>query len=272
MTTTTARGDRDRADLPGAGHDGLGRGTAGGFAGAVASEWTKLWSVRTPYLCLVAGLVMTGVFTFYYASIARINEYPVQPVGNAAASSAVLVQFAVVVLAMVTVASEYSTGSVRASLLWVPRRHLVQAAKALVAGAVAFVAGTACAVMGMAVAWGPFGGRASFEAGTAVGQVLAVGLYQALVAVLTVGVAFATASSRGRAVDPGDPAVGAAERAPRAWWPDSRGGQRRSAAWSGRPLHARRNRRPARARDGGPDRGGVGNWRSAGRSVRVAPP
>ncbi|MGA5198399.1 ABC transporter permease [Streptomyces exfoliatus] len=192
MTTTTARGDGDRADLSGAGQDGLGRGTAGGFAGAVASEWTKLWSVRTPYLCLVAGLAMTGVFTFYYASIARINEYPVQPVGNAAASSAVLVQFAVVVLAMVTVTSEYSTGSVRASLLWVPRRHLVQAAKALVAGAVAFIAGTVCAALGMAVAWGPFGGRASFEAGTAVGQVLAVGLYQALVAVLTVGVAFAT--------------------------------------------------------------------------------
>ncbi|MFF8607104.1 ABC transporter permease [Streptomyces sp. NPDC015346] len=173
-------------------NDDQGRGTRGGFAGAVASEWTKLWSVRASYLCLLAGLAVTGVFTFYYASIARLNDLPVQPAGNAAAASAVLTQFAVVVLATVAVTSEYSTGSVRASLLWVPRRHRVQAAKALVVAAVAFVAGTAYAVMGTAVAWGPFGGRASFDAGTTLGQVLAVGTYQALVAVLTVGVAFAT--------------------------------------------------------------------------------
>ncbi|MFD9030754.1 ABC transporter permease [Streptomyces sp. NPDC059567] len=152
----------------------------------------KLWSVRAPYLCLLAGLAITGVFTYYYASIARINGHPIQPVGNAAASSAVLAQFAVVVLATVAVTSEYATGSVRASLLWVPRRHLVQAAKALVAAVVAFVAGTVFAVVGTALAWVAFDGRASFEAGPSLRQVLAVGLYQALVAVLTVGMAFAT--------------------------------------------------------------------------------
>ncbi|MFJ5718689.1 ABC transporter permease [Streptomyces sp. NPDC093149] len=189
MTTPTApvgRTDRSRAvpDAP----DG---GAPGGFAGATASEWTKLWSVRAPWLCLLAGLAITGVFTYYYASIARINEHPVQPVGNAAASSAVLVQFAVVVLATVAVTSEYSTGSVRASLLSVPQRHRVQAAKALVAAMVAFVAGTTFAFVGTAVAWVAFDGRASFGAGPTLLQVLAVGLYQALVAVLTVGVAFA---------------------------------------------------------------------------------
>ncbi|MFE7485742.1 ABC transporter permease [Streptomyces sp. NPDC057552] len=163
----------------------------GGFAGAVACERTKLWSVRAPYLCLAAGLAATCVFTFYYASIARINEHPVQPVGNAAASSVILVQFAIVVLATVAVTSEYATGSVRASLLWVPRRHRVQAAKALVAAVVAFVAGVSFAVVGTAVAWAAFGGRASFEAGPALRQILAIGVYQALVAVLTTGVAFA---------------------------------------------------------------------------------
>lgn len=173
------------------------RGTPGGFAGAIACEWTKLWSVRASWLCLSAGLVITGVFTYYYASIARINGHPVQPVGNAAASSAVLVQFAVVILATVAVTSEYSTGSVRASLLWVPLRHRVQAAKALVAAVVAFVAGTTFAVLGTAVAWVAFDGRAGFEAGPTLRQVLAVGLYQALVAVLTVGVAFATRHSAG---------------------------------------------------------------------------
>lgn len=201
MTATTARGEGTEpgdggrgagADRSGAVPDTTGRGTPGGFTGALACEWTKLWSVRAPYLCLLAGLAMTGVFTFYYASIARINGHPVEPVGNAAASSVVLVQFAVVVLATVAVTSEYATGSVRASLLWVPRRHRVQAAKALVVGVVSFVAGIVYAGVGTVVAWGAFDGRASFEAGTTLGQLLAVGLYQALVAVLTVGVAFAT--------------------------------------------------------------------------------
>ncbi|MFF9017426.1 ABC transporter permease [Streptomyces sp. NPDC014870] len=196
MTTTTTSGGRTNP-----GHQAVsgpaGRGAPGGFAGAIASEWTKLWSVRAPYLCLLAGLAITGVFTYYYASISRINDDPIQPVGNAAASSAVLVQFAVVVLATVAVTSEYSTGSVRASLLWVPRRDRVQAAKALVAAVVAFVAGTVFAVMGTTVAWVAFDGRASFDAGQSLRQVLAVGLYQALVAVLTVGVAFATRHAAG---------------------------------------------------------------------------
>jgi hypothetical protein len=180
-------------DAPGSprGSGGSG-GSGGGLAGAVAAEWTKLWSVRAAGLCLLAGLAVTGVFTYYYASIARINEHPVQPVGNAAASSVVLVQFTVVVLATVMVTSEYGTGSVRSSLLAVPRRHRVHAAKALVAGGVVFVAGSGFAVVGTAVAWAGFGGRASFDAGQSIRQVLAIGLYEALVAVLSVGVAFAT--------------------------------------------------------------------------------
>ncbi|MGW4689853.1 ABC transporter permease [Streptomyces sp. NPDC004244] len=189
-TTGTGRNGR-RADAPQNADGTPGRRPAGGFAGELASEWTKLWSVRAPYLALLAGLVITGVFTFYYASIARINDLPVQPVGNAAAASAVVTQFAFVVMATVAVTSEYSTGTVRATLLWVPRRHRVQAAKALVVGAVAGVGGAAFAAAGTAVAWGAFQGRASFTAGTTLGQVLAIGVYQGLVAVLTVGVALA---------------------------------------------------------------------------------
>ncbi|MEL5953477.1 ABC transporter permease [Streptomyces sp. CLV115] len=190
MTVPTAP-DR-RTGPPRAVPDTPGRDTPGGFAGAVAAEWTKLWSVRGPYLCLLAGLAITGVFTYYYASIARINEHPVQPAVNAAASSAVLVQFTVVVLATVAVTSEYSTGSVRASLLSVPRRYRVQGAKALVVAVVAFVAGTTFAVVGTAVAWVGFDGRATFALGPSLLQVVAVGLYEALIAVLSVGVAFAT--------------------------------------------------------------------------------
>jgi hypothetical protein len=198
--STTTHGGPAGPEKTGTAADGSARPGSrayGGFAGAVAAEWIKLWSVRSAWLCLAAGLLVTGVFTFYYASIARINGHPVQPVANAAAASAVISQFAVVVLATVAVTSEYATGSVRSSLLAVPRRPRVQAAKALVTAAVAFLGGAVYGLVGTAVAWGPFEGRASFAAGTALAQILGLALYEALVAVLTVGVAFATRHAAG---------------------------------------------------------------------------
>ncbi|WP_189106630.1 ABC transporter permease [Streptomyces camponoticapitis] len=169
----------------------------GGLPGAVAAEWTKLWTVRAAYLCLVAGVALMGVFTFYYGSIARINGHPVQPVGNAPVAAAVLVQFAVGVLAMTSVTAEYATTSVRATLLWVPVRHRVQLAKALVTGAVAFLAGVLLGVLGTVVAWVSFEGRATFDGATVGGQVLLLGVYLGLVAVLTVGMSFALRAPAG---------------------------------------------------------------------------
>ncbi|MFF8833127.1 ABC transporter permease [Streptomyces sp. NPDC015131] len=165
--------------------------------GAVAAEWTKLSSVRAPYVCLLAGLAATVVFTFYYGSIARINDHPVQPVGHAAVASTVLVQFAVVVLAMLTVTGEYTTSSMSSSLLWVPVRHRVQVAKALVTALVALVAGILFAGVGVAVAWGPFAGHASFDAERTAAQALAVGVHYAAIAVMTVGVSLAARHAAG---------------------------------------------------------------------------
>ncbi|MFJ2738808.1 ABC transporter permease [Streptomyces sp. NPDC087440] len=161
------------------------------LAQAIGCEWAKLWSVRTTAACLLAGLALTGVFTFYYGSIARINAYPLQPLGNAPVSSLTLGQFALLILAMATVTSEYATGSARASLLWVPVRARLHLAKSAVTAAVACAAGVVFGVVGLAVAWGPFGGRATFDAAEAAVQVLGMGVYCALLAVLAVGVAFA---------------------------------------------------------------------------------
>ncbi|MFG2713220.1 ABC transporter permease [Streptomyces goshikiensis] len=171
--------------------------TGGGLVGAFASEWTKLWTIRTPYVCLLVGLIVTAIFTFYYGAIARINEKPIQPVGNASVSSVILTQFALVVLAMTMVTSEYSTSSVRTSLLWVPVRHHVQLAKALLSALVGFVTGAVWAVLGIALAWVPFQGHASFELSKVVYQTLAMGVYSALVCVMTVGVSFALRTAAG---------------------------------------------------------------------------
>ncbi|MFI8390856.1 ABC transporter permease [Streptomyces sp. NPDC085540] len=163
----------------------------GGFTGALGAEWAKLWSIRTPYACLLVGLVVTGIFCYYYGAIARINDKPLQPVGNAPVSSVILTQFAVLVLAMTTVTSEYATSSIRTSLLWVPVRHSVQLAKALLAAVVGFLVGIAYGAIGTAVAWGPFRGHAEFEPSKVIAQVVAMALYCALVGVMAVGVAFA---------------------------------------------------------------------------------
>ncbi|MET9551666.1 ABC transporter permease [Streptomyces sp. NPDC006645] len=173
------------------------RRVRGGPGGAVAAEWTKLWTVRAAPVCLIAGVLLMGVFTFYYGAIAAINDHPVQPVGNAPVTASVLVQFAVAVLAMTAVTGEYATSSVHATLLWVPVRHHVQLAKALVAAVVTGAAGVLLGVLGTAVAWASFDGRATFDAATVAGQVLSLGGYLALVSVLTVGVSFALRAPAG---------------------------------------------------------------------------
>ncbi|MFF3432534.1 ABC transporter permease [Streptomyces sp. NPDC002602] len=171
--------------------------TGGGFVGAFTSEWTKLWTIRTPYVCLLVGLIVTAIFTFYYGSIARINDKPIQPVGNASVSSVILTQFALVILAMTMVTSEYSTSSVRTSLLWVPVRPRVQLAKALLSALVGFVTAVGWAVLGIALAWGPFQGHASFELSKVAYQTVAMGVYSALICVMTVGVSFALRTAAG---------------------------------------------------------------------------
>ncbi|MGB8939041.1 MAG: ABC transporter permease [Streptomyces sp.] len=191
MSAVSADVNDGRCDRTACGH------TGGGLVGAFASEWTKLWTIRTPYVCLLVGLIVTAIFTFYYGSIARINDKPIQPVGNASVSSVILTQFALVILAMTTVTSEYSTSSVRTSLLWVPIRHHVQLAKALLSALVGFAAGAVWAVLGIALAWGPFQGHASFELHKVVYQILAMGVYSALVCVITVGVSFALRTAAG---------------------------------------------------------------------------
>lgn len=191
MATVTRTTSADAPERPRAEH------TGGGLRGAIAAEWGKLWTTRTPYVCLAVGVGLMAVFAFYYGSIARINDEPVQAVGEAPISSIILLQFIVVVLAMTTVTSEYATGSIRPSLQWVPVRHRVQLAKAVVTGAVAFVGGVLLGALGMAVAWVPFRGHASFEMAEAAGQLLSIGVYLALVAVLSVGVAFGCRSAVG---------------------------------------------------------------------------
>jgi ABC-2 type transport system permease protein len=170
-----------------------------GLSHAVVSEWTKLRTVRSTWFCLLVSMVLMGIYAFYYGRLAAIADDPIQPVGNAPKSAMVLVQFAFVVLAMQVVTSEYSTNSIRSTLMWVPVRARLLAAKSVLVGAVTFVAGCVLGLEGVLVAWPSFSFSeyATFHPGEVLGDIALTGLYAALISIFTIGISFALRSAAG---------------------------------------------------------------------------
>ncbi|MFE2268175.1 ABC transporter permease [Streptomyces lavendulae] len=105
---------------------------------ALASEWTKLTSVRSTVWTLgslVALVVGIGVFAVLQTGSADYKSIPfVAP----ALFGMMVGQLAVMVLGVLTVSSEYGTGLIRTTLTAAPDRLRVLTAKYLVFGAVAF--------------------------------------------------------------------------------------------------------------------------------------
>jgi ABC-2 type transport system permease protein len=108
-----------------------------GLRGALASEWTKLRSVRSTYWTLLA-LIVVGVGLDALASWAFDNAVTqrgrvVGPGFDATKHSLVVFglfgPLVLMVLGVMTITSEYSTGMIRTSLTSMPRRGVVFAAK-----------------------------------------------------------------------------------------------------------------------------------------------
>ncbi|MFC9117599.1 ABC transporter permease [Streptomyces sp. NPDC052492] len=122
-----------------------------GFAGLLLSEWTKIRSVRSTVWSLAVLVVLTLVFTALFmqmgianwdkADAAQQAEMRADPTGTILGSGILLSQLAVCVLGVMAIASEYSTGMIRSSLLAVPRRVPVLAAKATVFGLLVLAVG-----------------------------------------------------------------------------------------------------------------------------------
>jgi ABC-2 type transport system permease protein len=142
VTATTASA---RASAP------VAEGTEPSFAGTMLAEWTKIRSVRSTIWSLVILVTVTLIFTalFMEMGIANWNktdpaqqaELRLDPTGTILGSGLLLSQLAVCVLGVLTVASEYSTGMIRASLLAVPKRIPVLAAKGAVFALLILVVG-----------------------------------------------------------------------------------------------------------------------------------
>jgi len=128
---------------PARGPAGPAAGRHAGFAGLLRAEWTKIRSVRSTVWTLVIFVVVCIGFTALITWLTETHWYGpkaaprdlraiADPVGFILGTGIGLGQLAICVLGVLVITSEYSTGVIRASLLAVPRRIPVLAAKALV--------------------------------------------------------------------------------------------------------------------------------------------
>jgi len=112
----------------------------------IRSEWTKLRSVRANlWTLLVAALVTIGLTVVVAHTIAAApapsRRGPITPLIESFLGYAEYTVLPVSILGVLTFTSEYSTGLIRTTLVAVPRRWALLAAKAAVAGAAALAAG-----------------------------------------------------------------------------------------------------------------------------------
>jgi ABC-2 type transport system permease protein len=121
-------------------------------ASLLRSEWTKLRSIRstiwTLILLVVVDLVFTALFTL--VNVSQWNSDPqmrartlADPAGAILGGGLEISQLVVCVLGVLVMTSEYATGMIRASVLAVPRRLPMFAAKATVFALLIFALGTA---------------------------------------------------------------------------------------------------------------------------------
>jgi ABC-2 type transport system permease protein len=132
MTTTATRNTLLPSVLPPA----TGRA---GLRGAIASEFTKIRSVRSTYWTLAALLLVSvGIGAAITAgTAANFSHNPGNKAGFDATQISLIAffeigQLIIAVIAAMAITSEYSTGMIRTSLTAQPRRGTVYAAKAIV--------------------------------------------------------------------------------------------------------------------------------------------
>ncbi|MFG2013259.1 ABC transporter permease [Micromonospora sp. NPDC048868] len=169
----------------------------------ISAEWTKLWSVRSTWWSLLAGVLLmaaTAGQLAIYAANANTNDDPaddagIVTVGSIVIGSVELTQYAVLALGLLVITSEFTSGTIRTTLQCTPSHGRVLLAKAVVTGAVTFALGLLLGAVGALVARPVLGRWGAAPAGGTVGDVLAVATYLALVGVLALGLGAALRSA-----------------------------------------------------------------------------
>jgi hypothetical protein len=118
------------------------------FGDVLRSEWTKLRSLRSTFWALGVSVVL-GVGLGVAIAAASAHGYADSSLSDKASwdptalstSGMAIGQLAIEVLGVLFISSEYSSGMIRTSLMVVPKRGRLLAAKSLVFGVVTFVVG-----------------------------------------------------------------------------------------------------------------------------------
>jgi ABC-2 type transport system permease protein len=171
------------------------------------AEWTKLRTVAGPAWLLAATVVLTVAVSAAATAAVRCPSGIACPVDTTKLSltGVELGQAVVAILAVLAISTEYSTGMIRTTLVAMPRRSAVLAAKAVIVGGLVLAAGT------IAVAGSLLAGRLllpghgftaargfpllSLAHGPTLRAAAGSVLYLALIALLSLGVATAVRDS-----------------------------------------------------------------------------
>ena len=124
-----------------------------GFGGTLRSEFTKIRSVRSTYWTLLMlfavsvgiGAGISAVSANFWSNTPPADRTPLDATQLSITALLVLGQLVIVVLGALVLTAEYSTGMIRTSLIAMPRRIILYAAKAVAFAAVALVVSLATA-------------------------------------------------------------------------------------------------------------------------------
>ncbi|CAM3303704.1 ABC transporter permease [Occultella aeris] len=122
-----------------------GRGPT--FGRVLASEWTKLTSLRSSYLLGAVAVVVSGALTYLSANASSVDP-GFDPLGSLT-SGLVLAPLGLMILGVLVGTGEFSTGTFRSTFTAVPRRLPVLAAQVVATAGFALV--TALVAVGAAV-------------------------------------------------------------------------------------------------------------------------
>jgi hypothetical protein len=108
----------------------------------LASEWTKLRSVRsTLWALLIAAVTAIGGSAIVAVAAASGSQPPLDPLGSIYLAWLEYPVLAIGILGVLTFSSEFGTGQIRTTFVALPQRGAVLAAKATVTGCLALVLG-----------------------------------------------------------------------------------------------------------------------------------
>ena len=165
------------------------------FADVLRSEWVKFRSVRSTFWALTVtvvlgiglGAAISAAAAHGYAKSSVSDKLSWDPTGISTSGLAIG-SLAIAVLGVLYISSEYSSGMIRTSLIAVPKRGRVLAAKSLVYAVVTFVVGEILSFVAFFLGQALISGHAPHAALGDPGVTRAVvgaGLYLTVLAVLS---------------------------------------------------------------------------------------